>query len=129
RSQMSLEAEISVELEVADTAGLGRKARPGAVAAVNVLAGSQLADPTVTRPPAISSYGAGNTAIRTEHWRYIRYEDGSEELYDHRHDPDEWTNLANDPEFRDVKKELAAMIPTEQHPGLKVHDWFDQHQR
>jgi len=30
-------------------------------------------------------------------WRYIRYEDGSEELYDHRVDPDEWTNLANKP--------------------------------
>ena len=35
------------------------------------------------RSPVISSYGEGNTAIRTERWRYIRYEDGSEELYDH----------------------------------------------
>ena len=29
----------------------------------------------------------GNHAIRTERYRYIRYEDGSEELYDHDADP------------------------------------------
>ena len=38
----------------------------------------QLANPSSPRGPAISSYGEGNTSIRTEHWRYIRYEDGSE---------------------------------------------------
>ena len=30
---------------------------------------------------------------------YIRYQDGSEELYDHRIDPNEWENLAGDPDF------------------------------
>jgi len=33
-------------------------------------------------------------ALRTKRWRYIRYVDGSEELYDHASDPHEWTNLA-----------------------------------
>lgn len=89
----------------------------------------QLANPSTPRGPAISSYGEGNTSIRTEHWRYIRYEDGSEELYDHRIDPNEWTNLASTPEHKDTKEKLAEMIPKNQHPGLKVRTWFDELQK
>jgi len=89
---------------------------------------TQLANPCSLRPGAVSSYGEGNTSIRTERWRYIRYEDGSEELYDHRVDPDEWTNLANKPEHDQTKRRLAKMIPDNQHPGLKVQDWFDKFQ-
>jgi arylsulfatase A-like enzyme len=88
----------------------------------------QLRDPDSKRPPVICSYGQGNTAIRTQRWRYIRYEDGSEELYDHRMDPDEWRNLAGDPEHAAIKKQIAEMIPKDQHPGLKVQDWFDRFQ-
>jgi iduronate 2-sulfatase len=36
----------------------------------------------------------GNHSLRTERWRYIRYRDGLEELYDHSNDELEWTNLA-----------------------------------
>ena len=89
----------------------------------------QLANPSAPRGPAISSYGEGNTSIRTEHWRYIRYEDGSEELYDHRTDPNEWTNLARKPEHKETRKNLARMIPANQHPGLKVQTWFDKFQK
>jgi arylsulfatase A-like enzyme len=89
----------------------------------------QLAEPSSPRPAAISSYGEGNTSIRTQRWRHIRYEDGSEELYDHRVDPDEWTNLANKPEHEETKRSLAQMIPANQHPGLKVQDWFDKYQK
>ncbi len=89
----------------------------------------QLADPSSARPAAISSYGEGNTSIRTQLWRYIRYEDGSEELYDHRVDPDEWSNLANKPQHKATKKRLADMIPADQHPGLKVQGWFDTFQK
>ncbi|MEM9367279.1 MAG: sulfatase [Planctomycetota bacterium] len=89
----------------------------------------QLANPSMPRGPAISSYGAGNTSIRTEQWRYIRYEDGSEELYDHWIDPNEWDNLANNPEYDSTKESLAKMIPANQHPGLEVQDWIDQFQK
>ncbi|MEM9160895.1 MAG: sulfatase [Verrucomicrobiota bacterium] len=88
----------------------------------------QLRDPSIKRSPAISSYGESNTAIRSKRWRYIRYEDGSEELYDHSKDPNEWSNLATNPEFDEVKQRLAAAIPDDQHPGLKVQDWFDRYQ-
>ena len=88
----------------------------------------QLADPSTARPPVISSYGEANTAIRTERFRYIRYEDGSEELYDHHADPDEWTNLADQPEHEATKRRLSAAIPRDQHPGLRVQSWFDKFQ-
>jgi choline-sulfatase len=45
--------------------------------------------------PAITSHNQGNHAVRSERWRYIRYADGSEELYDHQTDPQEWTNLVS----------------------------------
>jgi arylsulfatase A-like enzyme len=63
------------------------------------------------RHVAVTTHGRGNHAVRTEHWRYIRYTDGSEELYDHRHDPQEWTNLADDAKHSDIKKELSAYLP------------------
>ena len=44
--------------------------------------------------PAISTYGRNNHTLRTQRWRYIRYADGTEELYAHQHAPNEWTNLA-----------------------------------
>lgn len=45
---------------------------------------------------ALTTYGMNNHAVRTKDYRYIRYEDGTEELYDHRKDPNEWTNIADD---------------------------------
>ena len=38
--------------------------------------------------------GRFNHAVRSEQWRYIRYANHGEELYDHTNDPYEWTNLA-----------------------------------
>ena len=61
--------------------------------------------------PAMIQYRSGNVAIRSEHHRYIRYADGSEELYDHRVDPEEWNNLATDPKYQAVKKHLARSLP------------------
>ncbi|MDF1861720.1 MAG: sulfatase [Verrucomicrobiales bacterium] len=53
-----------------------------------------LEDPKAKWPHvAISTLGQNNHALRDERWRYIRYADGSEELYDHDSDPHEWTNL------------------------------------
>ena len=50
-----------------------------------------------------------NFSIRSDHWRYTLYENGAEELYDHRTDPNEWTNLARDPAGGETK---AAMKQT-----------------
>ncbi|MBQ79717.1 MAG: iduronate-2-sulfatase, partial [Planctomycetaceae bacterium] len=61
--------------------------------------------------PALTTHGQGNHAVRSRQWRYIRYADGGEELYDHSRDPNEWTNLASRPEFIDVKNNHAQWLP------------------
>ena len=52
----------------------------------------------------------------TERWRYIRYADGSEELYDHDADPHEWTNLAAESRLDEVKRDLARRLPERNAP-------------
>ena len=52
-----------------------------------------------------------NHAVRSENWRYIRYEDGSDELYDHRKDPREYENLAVYSEYSEIKDYLAQWLP------------------
>lgn len=72
----------------------------------------QLKDARAPREfPAITTHNQNNHTIRTEQWRYIRYADGSEELYDETTDPNEWTNLARDPGRAAVKQELARWLP------------------
>ena len=72
----------------------------------------QLKDAAAPRQwPAITTHNAGNHSVRTETWRYIRYADGSEELYDVVQDPNEWTNLARDTRHAGVKPSLAKWIP------------------
>ena len=61
--------------------------------------------------PAITTHNQNNHAVRSERWRYIRYADGSEELYDHRNDPNEWTNLAQDKRFAQIRQEHARWLP------------------
>jgi arylsulfatase A-like enzyme len=63
------------------------------------------------RQPALMTYGRGNHAVRSDRWRYIRYADGSQELYDHQSDPHEWTNLAGDPAFASVIQDHRSWIP------------------
>ncbi len=64
------------------------------------------------KDPVVTTYFRNNHAIRSENWRYIRYHDGGEELYDRRKDPNEWTNLASLPEMAKQKAELAQWFPT-----------------
>jgi choline-sulfatase len=61
--------------------------------------------------PAITTHNVGNHAVRSERWRYIRYADGSEELYDMQADPNEWTNLAQDPKYAGVVRDHAKWLP------------------
>jgi arylsulfatase A-like enzyme len=70
--------------------------------------------------PALTTHGLGNHALRNERWRYIRYADRGEELYDHQNDPNEWTNLASRPEFASVKADLAKWLPKTDAPNLSA---------
>ncbi|MHC4118913.1 MAG: sulfatase [Planctomycetota bacterium] len=69
------------------------------------------------RRPSLTTHERGNHALRTERWRYIRYSDGAEELYDHQNDPNEWKNLAKDPQYASVKEEMVRWLPGNDAPG------------
>jgi arylsulfatase A-like enzyme len=72
----------------------------------------QLRDPTKERPfPAVTTHGFRNHAVRDERYRYIRYADGSEELYDHDEDPNEWNNLVRHPRYAEQRARLAEWLP------------------
>ena len=68
--------------------------------------------------PAITSFGLGNFAIRSQQYRFIQYHDGSRELYDLSNDPHEWTNLATSPQHQQIIAEHASHLPQNQHPVL-----------
>ena len=65
---------------------------------------------------AITTFGRNNHAVRTKNFRYIRYEDGGEELYDHTIDPQEWNNLANQDKYRSQIDELGRYLPEKNVP-------------
>ncbi|MEM7478926.1 MAG: sulfatase-like hydrolase/transferase, partial [Planctomycetota bacterium] len=68
--------------------------------------------------PALMTYGRGNHAVRSSRWRYIRYADGSEELYDHNVDALEWKNLADDPRYQQIKTEHQKWLPKEENSPI-----------
>ena len=73
----------------------------------------RLAKPGIkTDHVAITTQGRGNHAVRSSRYRYIRYANGGEELYDHETDLHEWHNLAADPDSVRVKSRLAKRLPT-----------------
>ena len=69
--------------------------------------------------PALTTHGRNNHGLRSPRWRYIRYADGSEELYDHQADPNEWRNLADDPKLAGAKKRLAEWLPKINAPNAR----------
>ncbi|MGB0372168.1 MAG: sulfatase [Opitutales bacterium] len=71
--------------------------------------------------PVFSAY-RDHIAIRTEEYRLIRYGDGEMELYDSTKDPNEWTNLASNPEYSAVVEKLSAQLPEfEMLPYVHAH--------
>ena len=81
----------------------------------------QLKDSTAARRyPAITSSYFGNHSIRTKNWRLIVYEDGAQELYDHRTDSDEFNNLADDPAHTAIRDELMQWVPSNPVPEVKT---------
>jgi arylsulfatase A-like enzyme len=63
--------------------------------------------------PVLTTYGYKNHTIRSKEFRYIKYRDGSQELYDLVKDPNEWFNLADRAEYSNIIKDFKRFIPKE----------------
>jgi arylsulfatase A-like enzyme len=68
--------------------------------------------------PALTTHGRNNHSLRSERFRYIRYSDGTEELYDHNNDELEWKNLADNPKYARIKKQLVKWLPEKNVPDV-----------
>ena len=69
--------------------------------------------------PVVTTNGYRNHSITGDRYHYIRWSDGSEELYDFATDPHEFTNLASDPEMMAVKSNFAKWLPDENAPDVR----------
>ncbi|MBX2874489.1 MAG: sulfatase [Saprospiraceae bacterium] len=63
--------------------------------------------------PVLSTMGFKRHTVRDQRYRYIQYEDGSEELYDHENDPQEWENLAQLDAYQKIINQLKKWLPKE----------------
>ena len=78
-----------------------------------------LAEPAAEKPrPAITTLYAHNHSLVDTRYRYTRYADGSEELYDRQADPHEFDNIINqartDDHLSAVIEHLKQAIPKEE---------------
>ncbi len=79
--------------------GVGFNSNPGALWHIEITADLD------------STYvGQQNYSYRTKDWRYILYHNGKEELYNHKNDIYEWTNLADDPNYYEIKDRLKTQM-------------------
>ncbi len=60
---------------------------------------------------AICTFGMNNHTVKSNRFRFIQYEDGGQEFYDHEKDPNEWINQASNPDYRDEIIRLKKSIP------------------
>jgi arylsulfatase A-like enzyme len=75
--------------------------------------------------PVVTTYWPGNHSVRDERWRYTRYHDGSEELFDENADRNEFHNLAANAKYAATKQKLARYMPRTSAPPVPERVAFD----
>lgn len=122
---------IDIYPTLVDLAGLPARSQNSGASLVPLLSNPD-AD---WRDGTLLAWGRGNFSYRTQRYRYIRYADGSEELYDHDADPHGWNNLAGATEQATLIKHLRKQIPTNPKPlhpatsGNPHNAWFQAYLR
>ncbi len=69
-----------------------------------------LENPKATVKEAAFSFVGKGISMRTSEWAYMKYGDGSEELYDMKKDPKQFVNLAKSPEHAKVLQSLRKQF-------------------
>ena len=63
------------------------------------------------------SFVPQGTSLRTKKWSYMKYKDGSEELYDMKKDPKQYVNLVFSPDHQEtlhsLRKRFNQTLPRE----------------
>jgi len=72
---------------------------------------NMLANKSLDTTVAITTFGMNNHAIKSKQYRYIRYEDGGEEFYNHQTDAHEFTNLIGQAKYTKEIEKLKALLP------------------
>jgi arylsulfatase A-like enzyme len=72
--------------------------------------------------PALTTFGPKNHSLRSTRWHYLRYADGSQELYDHENDPHEWHNLADKSEHLELLMQMRRALPKHNAEPV-IGDW------
>lgn len=72
--------------------------------------------------PILTTFGPKNHSLRSTRWHYLRYADGSEELYDHEDDPHEWHNLADKSKHGELLVQMRRALPKHNAEPV-IGDW------
>ena len=98
---------LSIYPTLLELCGLPAYERNEGKSLVPIMTGRIDEEPSV----AITTFGMNNHAVKSDRFRYIKYEDGKEEFYDHRNDPNEFTNQAYNHDYQDEKQALKKYLP------------------
>lgn len=80
---------------------------------------------------ALTSYGYKNISLFKGDYHFIKYRDGSGELYDLKKDPNEWNNLFQKEKYTNVITDFKKLLPQNHAPvslvnRLNVNKYIDQ---
>ncbi len=72
--------------------------------------GPPVATTVIASEDPFASLDKQHISVRSERWRFTLCADGEEELYDHLYDPNEWTNLASNKDYENIKHQHKKYI-------------------
>jgi arylsulfatase A-like enzyme len=98
---------LSIYPTLAELCGLPSNEQNEGKSLVPLMQGDDQSDTAV----AITTFGMNNHSVKSGRYRYILYEDGGEEFYDHSTDPEEFTNEIDNVNYQEAINTLKAYLP------------------